>query len=62
MKKYIYQVVINNKYNILVTADTSDEAMDLGEEFYLKNNFFTDKTVKQKKVFVVVAKSDIINL
>lgn len=62
MKDAVYKCLINEKYTVIVTADTWAEAHEIAKEFYLKNNYFIDNKVNKMSSKVLVTKEKIINL
>jgi hypothetical protein len=62
IKKYIYKVTVNDKYEMFVMAEGHDEARNIGKEFFLQNNFFVDKTVREVGTSVHLDLGEVINL
>lgn len=61
-KEFIYKVTVNKKFDFKVQANNVAEAEIEGEKFYLKNNFFADKTIKSISTQICLRKDDIVNL
>ena len=59
--KDIWEIVINEKYNMLVLANERKEAESIAMNFYNSNNYFLPKEIKTYSSKIKIQCKDIIN-
>lgn len=61
-EQYIFNVKVNDKYEFKVLAIDHKGAEKLGREFYLKNNFFTDRKIESISTKGDIKLGEVVNI